>query len=73
MRLIRPSDVTTVMKRNYVVYRYARRIGEYDDDGTRLLKAVSGDKATATMPVSMRACGALETCFVGQALDKFYA
>lgn len=41
MRLVRPSDGTTVMTRYYFVARYGRRIQEYHDDGARLLQAVA--------------------------------
>lgn len=51
MRLVRPSDGATVMTRVYLVARYARRIQEYDENGTRLLQAVAGavDEAAALM------------------------
>lgn len=42
MRLVRPSDDTTVMTRHYFVERYGRRIQEYHDDSARLLHAITG-------------------------------
>ncbi len=42
MRLVRPSDNTAILTQVYVVERYARRIQEYQNDGTLLLKAVAG-------------------------------
>jgi hypothetical protein len=42
MRLVRPSDGFTLMSRQYLVARYARRVQEYQDDGTLLMRAVAG-------------------------------
>jgi hypothetical protein len=42
LRLVRPSDGTTVMIKHYIVARYAGRIEEYADDGARLLQAIAG-------------------------------
>jgi hypothetical protein len=42
MRLIRPSDGATLMTRQYLVARYARRIREYQEDGTLLVRAMAG-------------------------------
>lgn len=42
MRLVRPSDGTTLMTRQYLVARYARRIREYQEDGTLLVRAIAG-------------------------------
>lgn len=42
MRLVRATDGVTLMTREYLVGRYARRIQEYQDDGTLLVRAVAG-------------------------------
>lgn len=42
MRLVRASDGVTLMDRRYLVGRYARRIQEYQDDSTLLVRAVAG-------------------------------
>jgi hypothetical protein len=42
MRLVRATDGATLMTREYLVGRYARRIQEYQTDGTLLVRAVAG-------------------------------